>query len=680
MNTRNPPSEAVKVQHKPFPNLFALVIGIDTYKNANGKELCNLKYAVADANAVVEFLCHSLQVPSQNIHILRNEEATRENIIKTITSFSTREDIAKNSPIFIYYAGHGATSKYTALLPNDATHLQGKDFEVLVPSDVDLASRSVHDSGACVTGIADYQIRRLLNQVAKKKGNNIAMIMDCCHSASVDRRDSEPGSIREMINPAPLIDSNGLDQARDGGFVPSNAGLDNESHVLLAACGKDQGAREMNGHGVFTTAILHSLAVNPIQSLSYRSLLLSLRLENDTMQTPHCAGVFDNRRIFEIDVLSKSGHRLCGVFRDGQPVIPLGYIDGINEGVAVNVYKDSEGKEEPVGKTEVTGPIGSRSSFLKLSGFNVPNPFFATIIGFPSRFSCFCTDRELRSALAKESTEQSLDLTVNSNAEEECDVSIIKEPRKVIISRTAANRSLGFSSFNSGDNFRHEIEVGDTFSCSDLQSLCRLLLDAARFYHHLKRTPQGPPDNSKVTVELLYLNKDPEDYYVPLPRGNVIIKEGSATIEIISATELNKKSVSKPIGMRLRNNNNFDLHAYIFYFNPATLKIAKWHAPSHTSQEPDIELSQNSTLEVGFNSSNTGPFQFHIADGENIEVGYFKIFLARRSCPHLEDIVQDPLSNEEIRKLIILPASNPDMARWWRTEVIEVVQTRLGST
>ena len=105
------------------------------------------------------------------------------------------------------------------------------------------------------------------------------MFLDCCHSAGLNRGDDESGNIRQMSNPSPLNEDIVPDLFRDCGFVPESAGLDSESHVLLAACGKGQKAMEKDGHGLFTTAILRSLSKYPIQNFSYRSLLQSLELE-----------------------------------------------------------------------------------------------------------------------------------------------------------------------------------------------------------------------------------------------------------------------------------------------------------------------------------------------------------------------------------------------------------------
>lgn len=107
-----------------------------------------------------------------------------------------------------------------------------------------------------------------------------------------------------------------------------------------------------------------------------------------------------------------------------------------------------------------------------------------------------------------------------------------------------------------------------------------------------------------------------------------------------------------------------------------TFFLVKWQSPSFVrpTQEPDIELLEHSYLDIGFDISNSGPFQFHLSGDLTEEIGYFKVFVARRSCPHLEMIVQDPLANCNIRDLEVKPRLNPEMARWWATEVVELVQ------
>jgi hypothetical protein len=165
------------------------VIGIDKYINADDQDLRNLQGAVADAKAIQEFLRDDLHVPAQNLQVLLDGDATRSNIIDAIAFLgtSTEEQIKPGSPILIYFAGHGATSEKKAFYkPTDQTACGHPKFEVLVPSDISLASES-NPSIPVVTGIADYEIRSMLNDVANAKGNNIVtsknqLIIECANT------------------------------------------------------------------------------------------------------------------------------------------------------------------------------------------------------------------------------------------------------------------------------------------------------------------------------------------------------------------------------------------------------------------------------------------------------------------------------------------------------------------
>ena len=159
------PRENNSQSHRQFPHLFALIIGINKYLHG-GRELCrDLNYCVADADAMSRFLQYDLGVPTSQIRNLRNEEATRQNIIDGIKAFGTNDCIKKaTSSIFIFFAGHGSTS---ACINSKET------YEVLCPSDINLDQDPLPSS--YVYGIPDYEIRSLINTIAnaEAKGNNI---------------------------------------------------------------------------------------------------------------------------------------------------------------------------------------------------------------------------------------------------------------------------------------------------------------------------------------------------------------------------------------------------------------------------------------------------------------------------------------------------------------------------
>ena len=183
----------------------------------------------------------------------------------------------------IYYAGHGSA----ATAPEN-WHTEDGKIEMLVP--VDCGIKDIH-------GIPDKTIQSLITKVANNKGDNIVcvpfhrwwqdtevlfsqtVIFDCCHSGSGTRGDSSVISTRGIAYEKEIpkdLDAKLL--AGDGntrgvklaaGFL--NHGL--ESHIHFAACNSYEVAREANGRGAFTTALLAALATVCTDKISYTDLL-----------------------------------------------------------------------------------------------------------------------------------------------------------------------------------------------------------------------------------------------------------------------------------------------------------------------------------------------------------------------------------------------------------------------
>jgi hypothetical protein len=105
----------------------------------------------------------------------------------------------------------------------------------------------------------------------------------------------------------------------------------------------------------------------------------------------------------------------------------------------------------------------------------------------------------------------------------------------------------------------------------------------------------------------------------------------------------------------------------------------KWHSPSkgHLTKEADIELPGSQKLEVGFHSSTTAPFQFHLTGNQTKEVGYLKVFFTRRPFPYLDDIAQAPIGEPKggpTKALTEKTFEQWEAEAWCTTKVIELVQ------
>jgi hypothetical protein len=151
-------------QQLPNENpIHALVIGINNYQSYD-----DLRAAVADADAIQNFLMNRLKVSPSNIINLRDGEATRQGILDAFERLETNTISTADPCIIIYYAGYGASCSRS----NGWKAWASDDFiEQLCPSDLG----AIVD-GEVVEGIPDRVICSLLNSLSKKRGNNIVSL------------------------------------------------------------------------------------------------------------------------------------------------------------------------------------------------------------------------------------------------------------------------------------------------------------------------------------------------------------------------------------------------------------------------------------------------------------------------------------------------------------------------
>jgi hypothetical protein len=151
-----------------YENSFALVIGINNYMNAPP-----LGYAVNDAEAVADTLKTQFDFKNDNIKLLLDENATRNEIMTSFMSFANG-DISPNDRIFVFFAGHGMTQT-------------GRRGEVgfLVPYD--------GDQNNLFTLIRWDELTRNAELIAAK---HILFVMDACYGGLAITRALYSGSMR----------------------------------------------------------------------------------------------------------------------------------------------------------------------------------------------------------------------------------------------------------------------------------------------------------------------------------------------------------------------------------------------------------------------------------------------------------------------------------------------------
>ena len=114
-------NEKYKFINDIYSDSWALVIGINKYQNVD-----QLNYAVNDAIAVKEMLVNKYGFKEDNIKLITDGEATKDNILKGFSDILTQAK--EKDRVVVFYAGHGETYK----LPS------GGDMGYLIPVDGNL--------------------------------------------------------------------------------------------------------------------------------------------------------------------------------------------------------------------------------------------------------------------------------------------------------------------------------------------------------------------------------------------------------------------------------------------------------------------------------------------------------------------------------------------------------------
>ncbi|THU91188.1 hypothetical protein K435DRAFT_909316 [Dendrothele bispora CBS 962.96] len=655
----------------PTPSIFALVIGINKYLDPG---IDNLYGAVADADSIRDFLVQDLGVPQEQIRDLRNEEATRNAIETEIQKLSNNPTIEKNSAILIFYAGHGAQMR----APEDWPARDGK-IEMLLPHDFALDG-SDYDRGQ---GVLDVKLRSLLEELASKKGNNITCIFDSCHSGSGTRGDEKNPNfvVRGIDLPQSYTIPSSIASSIAKGS--ENSGL--LSHVLLSACLPEQEAKEIQGSGVFTSALLKLLREYGADKLTYEEVVAHLPVLYE--QNPQCEGVNKHRILFNSKVPSPR-RELHPVHRsDKKPyhfMLQAGEAHGIALGAEFNIYADRElasfigtvivSKPPSCFETFCTAQPGAENSALL--DFSEPAYALQTRLGelkairvfipidedFLDLFRLIDSDIQKgdNAILLVDSKDDQPDLIISSHYSSESRSKVVQFEIMSQICRQHGLTSMPFdinlADSNSGERIHH------------------ILRSAAHFYRHLNRAPKSKDldKGTRVLLECFKLKEDIEsfiegrDALMPDPDGENLNDGGLITIDVDEEEE-------EPFGYKITNNTSLNLYASLLYFDFSDLSIDPHFLPP-TAKNGVIEtpLPAKGCLTIGYGSSGTPPYGFSVRERQNVDVGALKLFLSTDHVDYGAIAQKSPFEDHRGGKKI----RKPSKISLWDSMTVIIVQRK----
>ncbi len=153
---------------------YALVVGIDRYNEAD-----NLNGAVADAVSLNKML---IDQGIESITLLKNSEATRDNVLYTLQKIA--KEIQKDDQFYMFFSGHGTSlqdASFAETFRGDKKLLaMMENSGALIPSD--FSRKNVRD-----TLIIGYRDLRPQFEKIDTKGATSLVVFDACFSGMTSR-------------------------------------------------------------------------------------------------------------------------------------------------------------------------------------------------------------------------------------------------------------------------------------------------------------------------------------------------------------------------------------------------------------------------------------------------------------------------------------------------------------
>jgi uncharacterized caspase-like protein len=223
------------------------VIGIDEYQ-----KWPRLRYAAHDAAGIRDTLIQKYKFKPENVFVLLNEQATRQNILSLLGDKLANPDMVKREDrVFVFFAGHGATRK----LPS------GRDLGYIIPVDADLSS--YEGQAISMTNFQD-----VAESIPAK---HLLFIMDSCYSGLALTRGAGMGKsanyLQEIARRAArqMFTAGGSDEQ-----VADNGPNGHSIFTWTLLQGLD-GRADLNGDGVITASELAAYVAPTVSSLSHQT-------------------------------------------------------------------------------------------------------------------------------------------------------------------------------------------------------------------------------------------------------------------------------------------------------------------------------------------------------------------------------------------------------------------------
>ena len=236
-----------KTAEPPYRESWAAVIGIDNYQ-----KWPRLRYAANDAAGIRDTLIQKYKFKPENVFMLLNEQATRENILSLLgDKLANQQMVKREDRVFVFYAGHGATRK----LPS------GRDLGYIISVDADL--NNYQGQAISMTNFQD-----IAESIPAK---HLFFIMDSCYSGlALTRGGGISNSSNYLQEIARRIGRQMFTAGGSDEQVADNGPNGHSVFTWTVLQGLD-GRADLNGDGIITASELAAYVAPSVSSLSHQT-------------------------------------------------------------------------------------------------------------------------------------------------------------------------------------------------------------------------------------------------------------------------------------------------------------------------------------------------------------------------------------------------------------------------
>ena len=563
--------------------LFALLIGVDNYKSGR---IWNLEACADDARRIKQWLVHDLQVPTTNIALLSNKEATKRRIEDVFMSHLVNNSaISQGDAILIYFAGHGSSIP----APRDWCEGKPRHVQVICPYDHDTKGPEGR-----VAGISDRSLCSMLGELSAVKGDNITLILDCSFSSPrlAGNRHDRRGVRCTPTEKAGKEDLfSGLWRGAIGKRFNGEHGFyqdDCATHTLLAACKPGEMATEWKEGGRFTQEFLAMKKATPLHQLKYLEISERLHPAGHTLQHPVCLGRHKDRVIFDgIPFVPDTNFVPVEGDKDGLR-LHMGAIHGVVEGTEFSIHSHNRcGSVNPsldnfrvyevhptwsIARRKSANKRGGRGCWARITRWNTRTPLRVHMKKTCSSIFRHLFCRQIPDELDGIPVREGLNIVEVENSTL-AHISVGVHSRAVRVQTLNQLAPLPY---------RPVLEIEK----KDKERSALILNEAARYHMHLHRTNPENPFRDQLHLELYLV--DPE---TQRRVGQNLLINGKADLV---------RTLSESYTVVLRNDSDRDLWPYLAYMDSNGVDIHLLYHPRSYSPAPT--LPKRGSLEIKLRS------------------------------------------------------------------------------